>query len=130
MGSNRLLPVVLVGVGNLGSALLSYHGFAEEGFEIIAAFDLDPFRTRNKEFETPILGMDALADHVEKHQVKLGILAVPGAVAQQVANTMIASGIQGILNFSPVLLQVPDDVTANNVNLAFELENLAYFIRH
>lgn len=129
MGSSRLLPVILVGVGNLGTALLSYRGFAEEGFEIVAAFDLDPHRARNKSSSVPILGMEALDGYVREHRVKLGILAVPAQVAQQVANAMIDAGIQGILNFSPILLQVPDEVTANNVNLAIELENLAYFIR-
>lgn len=129
MGTNRLLPVILIGVGNLGAALLSYHGFAKEGFEIVGAFDLEPQRKRSKAFEVPIYGMEKLAAFVQEQRVRLAILAVPAAAAQQVANQMIAVGIQGILNFSPILIQVPPDVTANNVNLAIELENLAYFIR-
>lgn len=129
MGTNRLMPVVLVGVGNLGSALLSYKGFEREGFEIIGAFDLDPHRQRRKDFQVALQGMDALPAFIRQHGVQLAILAVPAHVAQAVAHQLIACGIQGILNFSPVLLDVPDHVVANNVNLAIELENLAYFVR-
>ncbi|MEM1059207.1 MAG: redox-sensing transcriptional repressor Rex [Verrucomicrobiota bacterium] len=132
MGTNRLMPVVLVGAGNLGTALLSYHGFAKEGFEIVAAFDSDPERlhpVHQAREEIRILSMEALPKFVRKHRVKMAILAVPGAVAQAVANQLVACGIQGILNFSPLLLQLPDHVMANNVNLAIELENLAYFVR-
>jgi len=132
MGTNRLMPVVLIGAGNLGTALLSYQGFAKEGFEIIAAFDSDPNRlhpVHQSAEEIPIHSMEALPKFVRKHRVKMAILAVPGAVAQSVANQLVACGIQGILNFSPLLLQLPETVMANNVNLAIELENLAYFVR-
>ncbi|HSI85974.1 MAG: redox-sensing transcriptional repressor Rex [Candidatus Methylacidiphilales bacterium] len=129
MGTNRLLPVALVGVGNLGSALLSYQGFAKEGFEIVAGFDIDPSRKRSKQLPIPIYPMAEMPEYVAKHDVRLAILSVPGAVAQEVTNELVKAGIQGILNFAPILLQVPEDVAANNVNLAIELENLAYFIR-
>jgi redox-sensing transcriptional repressor len=129
MGTNRLLPVILVGVGNLGSALLSYQGFAKEGFEVLAAFDVDPLRKRSKDFGVPIIGVQDMGSFIREHQVKLAILTVPATVAQEVANKLVSSGIEAILNFSPLLLQVPDEVIVNNVNLAIELENLAYFIR-
>ncbi|PTY06841.1 redox-sensing transcriptional repressor Rex [Verrucomicrobia bacterium LW23] len=129
MGTNRLLPVALVGVGNLGSALLSYQGFAKEGFEIVAGFDIEPSRKRTKAAPVPIYPMADMPAYMAKHDVKLAILAVPGAVAQEVTNELVRAGVQGILNFAPILLQVPEDVAANNVNLAIELENLAYFIR-
>jgi redox-sensing transcriptional repressor len=129
MGTNRLLPVILVGVGNLGSALLSYQGFAKEGFEVLAAFDVDPLRKRSKDFGVPIIGVQDMGSFIREHQVKLAILTVPATVAQEVANKLVGSGIEAILNFSPLLLQVPDEVIVNNVNLAIELENLAYFIR-
>jgi redox-sensing transcriptional repressor len=129
MGTNRLLPVILVGVGNLGSALLSYQGFAKEGFEVLAAFDVDPLRKRSKDFGVPIIGVQDMGSFIREHQVKLAILTVPATVAQEVANKLVSSGVEAILNFSPLLLQVPDEVIVNNVNLAIELENLAYFIR-
>jgi len=129
LGTSRLQPVILVGVGNLGLALISYRGFEKEGFEIVAAFDAKPRRPRNKEIGLPVLGMDALAKFAHEHGVKMAILCVPAAAAQEVANLLVKCGITGILNFSPIVLTVPEDVMANNVNLAIELENLSYFIR-
>ena len=129
LGTSRLQPVVLVGVGNLGLALLSYRGFEKEGFEIIAAFDAAPARKRDKEIKQAILGLDVLPAFVREHGVKMAILSVPAAVAQSVANTLIECGVAGILNFAPIVLAVPEDVMVNNVNLAIELENLSYFIQ-
>lgn len=130
LGTNSLQPVVLVGVGNLGLALLSYRGFEQEGFEIVAAFDVDADRKRNKKIEQPILPMDKLAEYVTANTVKMAILTVPTIVAQEVTNDLVHTGITGILNFAPIVLQVPEDVMVNNVNLAIELENLSYFIQN
>jgi redox-sensing transcriptional repressor len=129
LGAKGLQPVVLVGVGNLGLALLSYRGFEKEGFEIGAAFDLDPRRKRDKQITQPILGMDKLAEYVRTHNVKMAVLTVSAAAAQEVANTLVECGITGILNFAPLVLHVPEEVMVNNVNLAIELENLSYFIQ-
>ncbi len=129
LGTSSLQPVILVGVGNLGMALLSYRGFEKEGFEIIAAFDAAPTRKRDKEIKQPILSMDSMPAFIREHGVKMAILSVPAAAAQAVSNQMIESGVTGILNFSPIVLAVPEDVMVNNVNLAIELENLSYFIQ-
>jgi redox-sensing transcriptional repressor len=129
LGTTSLQPVILVGVGNLGLALLSYRGFEKEGFEIVAAFDAEPKRRRDTKISLPILGMDALAKFVREQAVKMAILTVPAAAAQAVANQLIQAGITGILNFSPIVLSVPEEVMVNNVNLAIELENLSYFIQ-
>ncbi|MGA2244179.1 MAG: redox-sensing transcriptional repressor Rex [Verrucomicrobiota bacterium] len=129
LGTSSLQPVILVGVGNLGLALLSYRGFEKEGFEIVAAFDAEPRRKRDKEIKQPILGMDELPGFLAERGVKMAILSVPAAVAQSVANALIAAGVTGILNFAPIVLAVPEDVMVNNVNLAIELENLSYFIQ-
>lgn len=130
LGTNSLQPVVLIGVGNLGLALLSYRGFEQEGFEIVAAFDIDAERKRNKKIAQPILPMEKLAEFVSTNAVKMAILTVPTAFAQEVANQLVQTGITGILNFAPIVLQVPEDVMVNNVNLAIELENLSYFIQN
>jgi redox-sensing transcriptional repressor len=129
LGTSRLQPVILIGVGNLGLALLSYRGFEKEGFEIVAAFDAAPERKRDKEIKQPILGMEKLNEFVEKQTVRMAILTVPAASAQEVTNALIDSGITGILNFSPIVLNVPEEVMVNNVNVAIELENLSYFIQ-
>ena len=128
LGHNRLQPVILVGVGNLGSALLRYGGFRKEGFEIVAAFDLAP-RPRTSTSGPPILNMTGMAEFIRANSVKMAILTVPVSSAQNVTNEMVEAGIQAILNFSPTVLDVPENVVVNSVDLAVELENLSYFIR-
>jgi redox-sensing transcriptional repressor len=129
LGTTSLQPVILVGVGNLGLALLSYRGFEKEGFEITAAFDLEPKRRRDKKITQSIFGMEELPAFVRQRGVRMAILTVPAAAAQEVANQLIQAGVTGILNFSPIVLSVPEEVMVNNVNLAIELENLSYFIQ-
>jgi redox-sensing transcriptional repressor len=124
----KFQPVILVGAGNLGSALLRYDGFAKEGFEIVAAFDIRPEGAKGGNSKTPVLPMTELQGFIGANGVKLAILTVPGVSAQAVANQLVGAGIQAILNFSPLILQVPQNVVVNNVNLAIELENLSYFI--
>ena len=129
LGTTHLQPVILIGAGHLGSALLRYHGFAKEGFEVLAAFDLDISRKRARDLRVPVLPMEKLADFVKEKRIKMAILSVPGTVAQEVANNLVAAGILAILNFAPIILQVPETVVVNNVDLAIELENLSYFIQ-
>jgi redox-sensing transcriptional repressor len=129
LGSSRLQPVILVGVGNLGSALLRYGGFQKEGFEITAAFDVQPDPRRVKGLKTQLLDASMLTSYISEHHIKMVILTVPATRAQEVVNQLVEAGIQAILNFSPVVLEVPKNVIVNNVDLAVELENLSYFIR-
>ena len=129
LGTKGLQPVILVGVGHLGLALLSYRGFEKEGFEIVAGFDIDPRRKRDKKVAQPIHGMDKLPEVIRERNIKMAILSVNAAAAQEVANTLVQAGITGILNFAPIVLHVPEEVMVSNVNLAIELENLSYFIQ-
>lgn len=129
LGTEKLQPVIMVGVGNLGLALLSYRGFEQEGFEIIAAFDIEPDRQRNKKIKQRILSMTEIGAFIKEHQVKMAILCIPAEAAQETGNLLIQHGVIGILNFAPIVLQVPDSIIVNNVNLAIELENLSYFIQ-
>jgi redox-sensing transcriptional repressor len=130
LGTNHLQPVVLVGVGNLGRALLSYRGFEKEGFGIVAAFDVVHDRKRDKRVTQPIYHMKKLAGFVKDNLVRMAVLCVPPEEAQKVANDLVKAGVSGIMNFAPTVIQVPDDVVVNNVNLAIELENLSYFVQH
>jgi len=125
----RFRPVILVGVGNLGTALIQYDGFAKEEFEIIAAFDIREELGSDGRFDIPILPNYLMKSFVAEHGVKLAILTVPGSSAQSAANELVEAGIQAILNFSTVVLQVPNNVAVNNINLAIELENLSYFMK-
>ncbi|MEC8929678.1 MAG: redox-sensing transcriptional repressor Rex [Verrucomicrobiota bacterium] len=129
LGTNSLQPVVLVGVGNLGRALLSYRGFQKEGFEVVAAFDIDAGRAASKETSRDVLPMARLEPVVRDAGVRMAIICVPPEEAQEVANDLVETGVTGIMNFAPTVLQVPEEVMVNNVNLAIELENLSYFIQ-
>jgi redox-sensing transcriptional repressor len=129
LGRERFQPVVLIGAGNLGSALLRYQGFEKEGFEVIAAFDADPETAIRRGIDIPVHHESELERFIATEAVKLAILCVPAGIAQTMANRLVQAGVQGILNFSPVLLDVPKDITVNNVDLALELEHLGYFIR-
>jgi len=107
---------------------MKYSGFSREGFEVIAAFDLCPELVDKGSTTIPIYDVADLEDYVSAHEVKMAIISVPGESAQTVANDIVAAGVQAILNFSPSVLQVPDHVVVNHVDLAVELENLSFFI--
>jgi redox-sensing transcriptional repressor len=129
LGTARLQPVILVGAGQLGSALLRYPGFAKEGFEVVAAFDIDPSRRRERNLGVRVLPMAQIPEFVRERNIKMAIMTVPGNVAQEVTNQLVDAGILAILNFAPIILQTPPRVVVNNVDLAIELENLSYFIQ-
>lgn len=129
LGREHLQPVILVGAGNLGSALIRYQGFQKGGFEVVAAFDARPDEARARALEIPVHDVAELEEFVLENEIKMAILCVPAGFAQEVANRLVSCGIQGILNFSTIMLEVPSEVTVNNVDLAMELEHLGYFIR-
>ena len=121
LGREKLQPVALVGAGNLGSALLRYQGFQKEGFEVVAAFDADPEAAVARGVQIPVFSEKELETRLRADGVKLVILCVPAEIAQAQANRLVAAGVSGILNFSPVVLEVPEEVMVNNVDLALEL---------
>ncbi len=127
LGRETLQPVILVGAGNLGRALLRYDGFRKEGFNLVAAFDLAADK-KVPVLPCPLLPQEEMVEFIGKNEVKMAILCVPAESAQQVANELVDSGIQGVLNFSPAILRVPEQVVVSNVDLAMELENLSFFI--
>ncbi len=128
-GMTVLQPVVMVGVGNLGTALLRYSGFRKEGFEIISAFDADPAHVKSttEEMGVPVHHVDRLGNYVRQHGVRMAIIAVPESAGQDVADVLVEAGASAILNFSPAVLNVPDHVTVNHVDLAAELGSLSFF---
>ncbi len=128
LGGATLQPVVLVGVGNLGRALLHYDGFRKEGFEVLAAFDVKPDVIDQEGLPVPVLHDDLMIDFIAAKGVRMAILCVPAKYGQEVANVLVNAGVVGILNFSPTILQVPDQVVVTRVDLAMELESLSYFI--
>lgn len=129
LGREHLQPVILVGAGNLGAALLRYGGFHKEGFEVVAAFDAAPEGVRQRGISVPVHDVKEMPSIIERHGIRLAILSVPVEHAQAVTNQLVDAGIQGILSFSPTVLQVPENVTVNSVDLALELEQVSLFVR-
>lgn len=126
LGTDRDWAVGIVGAGNLGSVLIRHRGFAKQGFRIVAAFDTAAAKIGESIDGVPILPVDQLAATVQREQIKLGILAVPAAEAQPVAEQLVAAGVAGILNFAPVTISVPAAVSTASVDLAIELEQLSF----
>jgi redox-sensing transcriptional repressor len=128
LGWDSATDAVLIGAGSLGRALLGYSGFEEQNLSIVAAFDTDPSKINVKFHGVKIHHMEDLPRLVRRLQVKIGILTVPNAVAQECADQLVASGIKGIWNFSPIQLELPDGVLVQNVDLAQSLGVLSHSI--
>lgn len=127
LGKNEVQKVVLVGAGNLGSALVKYKNFENEGIKLLAAFDIDPSK-HNSKLLVPVLPIEQLGEFIRENKVKIGIISVPEVAAQNTLDVMVEAGIKGILNFAPIQLKAPADCVINSVNLELELENLIYFV--
>ncbi len=127
LGLTQDWPVVIVGAGNLGQALARYRGFAERGFRIVGLLDVDPAKLGTEIDGVRVRPLAELPRIVEEHGVVIGILATPAAAAQEVAEAMVAAGIRSILNFAPAPLVVPPGVSVRKVDLAVELQILAYY---
>jgi len=126
---NKDNNIVLIGMGNLGLALSKYSKFAQRNMNIVATFDIDPFKQKLRS-GIPVYSMGRLKEIIDRFDVKVAILAVPEISAQEVADELLRNGILGIVNFAPVLLKVPQDVIINNVNLCDELESVIYYVHN
>lgn len=128
LGIDRTWNVALAGAGNLGSALLAYPGFKERGFKIVAVFDND-LRKIGKKWENIILqDVSEMTEKIRERDIQIGIIAVPAAVAQGVADMLVFNGIRAILNFAPTRIVVPEGVRLRTADLSRELECLSYFL--
>lgn len=117
---------VVVGTGNLGSALASFAGFGDRGFRVVAAVDVDPERVGAVIGGIQVGHQDDLAQLVRANDVAIGLVSTPPAAAQQVTDELVAAGVRCILNFAPTVLDVPEGVVVRHVDLASELEILAF----
>jgi redox-sensing transcriptional repressor len=124
----RTQPVLLVGAGNLGSALAGYPGLRAERFEIVAAFDNNRNKIGKQLWDLTIRDVAGLAEDNKTLRAKLAIIAVPAAAAQEVADTLVDAGIRNILNFAPVVLRLPPDVIVRNVDFVQELAVLSFYL--
>jgi redox-sensing transcriptional repressor len=128
LGIDRSWAVVVVGVGNLARALLRYRGFEQQGFRFVALFDADPTKVGQTVDGLEIFAPENMAAVVATTGAELGVVAVPAEAAQSVADALIKSGIRGILNFAPTVLKVPPTVSLVAVDLAVQLEQLAFLV--
>jgi redox-sensing transcriptional repressor len=128
LGLDREWQVALVGLGNLGSALFHYKGFARQGFRIAAIFDDDPQKAGKSVNGVPILAMRELPREVKARNLQIAIVAVPAESAQAVTERIAAAGIKAILNFAPSRIRTGKDVRLKNVDLSIELESLSFYL--
>lgn len=128
LGVDRRWRVVLVGVGNLARALLRYRGFADHGFDLVGLFDSSPATSGTVVEGLKVEPMTNLAPAVKRLRAELGILTVPADAAQSVADAMVDAGLKGVMNFAPVRLKLPAGVSVIPVDLAIQLEQLAFAV--
>ncbi|HUS88295.1 MAG TPA: redox-sensing transcriptional repressor Rex [Desulfosporosinus sp.] len=118
--------VSLVGAGNLGLALSTYKGFRDRGFIITSIFDSDPKKVGTMVGNVEVLPIEQLKEVAKQNRTQIGIIAVPATAAQEIADQLIKAGVQAILNFAPVVLNVPPEIELRNVDLAVNLEVLTF----
>ena len=128
LGVDRRWRVVLVGVGNLAKALMRYRGFADHGFDLVAVYDASASVAGGVVEGLTVEPMANLAAGVKRLKAELGVLTVPAEAAQGVADAMVAAGLRGVMNFAPVRLKVPAGVSVVTVDLAAQLEQLAFAV--
>lgn len=126
IGVTQDWPVVIVGIGNLGQALASYTGFRTRGFNVVALLDADYARFPDPVGGLPVRPLTDLDDVIAEHQAVIGVIATPADSAQQVADTLVAAGVRSILNFAPLVIEVPEGVEVRKVDLALEMQILAF----
>ena len=129
LGTHILQRIIIVGCGKIGTALMNYKGFANENIEVVAGFDNNPARINPAATPVPILPGSQLAAFVKEQQIQVAVLAVPENAAAGILDQLAAAGVQGVLNFSPVQLKAGTALFVQNINIAFEIENLFYYVR-
>lgn len=127
LGKEEVEKVIIVGCGNIGTALMRYNGFEKEFIKIVAVFDNNPAKINNYT-QIPILPIEEMHDFIVKEKIRTAVLAVPDQAAQNVVDMLVNAGVKGVLNFSPLYLRVPEDFIISNVNLEVELEGVIYFV--
>ena len=121
--------VVLVGAGNLGRAILAYFSDRHPRLSVVAAFDTDPAKIDRVILGCRCFPMTELASVARAHQVRVAIMTVPAAAAQDVADTLVEAGVKGLVNFAPTRLRTPQDVYVEDIDLALSLEKVSFFAR-
>ena len=128
LGLDRNWSACLIGVGNLGQAIINYPGFAPEGFNILAAFDSDPELVGMNVGDLAVQPMSELGRTLETRGLSIGIVAVPASQAQSVIEQLVESGVQGILNYAPIAPYVPMGVVLRNIDPVLSLQSMTFYL--
>ena len=128
LGLTQEWPMVLVGVGRLGRAIVGYSGFVEEGFKVVAAFDEDPKVIGERVDGLTIQPLAELRDTIARKGIQIGIVAVPASAGQRVINLLVNAGITAILNYAPIAVHVPEPVKVRNVDPIVALQSMTYYL--
>ena len=126
LGLTHDWPVVIVGAGNLGQALAGYNGFGDRGFPVGGIVDVDAAKIGSVIGGVRVRHLDEIAQVVQQRGISIGVIATPGAAAQDAADALVAAGVTSILNFAPSVISVPHGISVGKVDLAVELQILAY----
>jgi redox-sensing transcriptional repressor len=130
LDQDELTKVALIGVGNLGTALLNYNFLKNNNTKIQVAFDINRGKVGAKIVEVPIYHLDDLEEKIREENIQVAILTIPAHVAQTITDRLISSNIRGILNFTPARLTVPSNIRVHHIDLSVELQSLVYFLKH
>ena len=130
LGLDHHWSVAIIGMGHLGAALANYQGIARLGFHLVAIFDVNPVVIGTRVGERRVEDIAYLAEIIAERDVQIGVIAVPAAHAQDVADQLVAAGIRGIWNFAPIKLQVPPNVPFVSEDLSVGLSSLSYYLTH
>lgn len=126
LGLDQPWSLAIIGAGNLGFALCTYRGFNIRSFHIAGVFDNDPTRIGKKIGDMEVQPLDKFPEIAKKENIRIGVIAVPVSAAQEIADLMVKNGVEAILNFAPVALNVPDHIEIRNVDLSVKLEILTF----
>ncbi|MGM0754463.1 MAG: redox-sensing transcriptional repressor Rex [Bacillota bacterium] len=130
LDQDAITKVVLIGVGNLGTAFLHYNFIKNNNTKIEMAFEVDEKKVGTQISDVPVFHLDDLEERLEGHDIEVAILTVPASSAQNITDRLVSSNIKGILNFTPARLTVPDHIRVHHIDLAVELQSLVYFLKH
>lgn len=130
LDQNTLTNVALIGVGNLGHALLNFNFHKNSNVRISAAFDVNPKLIGSVQSNVPVYDMRQLQEQLKDQRIEIAIITVPATIAQKVVDELVQGGIKGIMNFTTVRISVPEGVRIQNIDLTNELQTLIYAINH
>jgi redox-sensing transcriptional repressor len=130
LGLDRQWAMILIGVGHLGQAILTYDGFQPQGFIIVDAFDSDPNVVGHKVGGLTVLPTSDLRTYLEKRQVDIGIVAVPAVAAGEIISALVDGGVRSILNYAPTSMAVPERVQIRNIDPVLSLQSMTFYLKN